>query len=350
MRGTARILLLVLACLTGARAAVPNRDAVAAYPEEQTVQQTERNTPEPGWWSGASGRQHFDRHYLQPFGHLPEQDNVLQRGGNTWRTLHNGALASITGWLIVLTVVGLALVWRIFGPARTPPASGRDILRFDIWQRTVHWSTAIAFVLLALSGLVILFGKALILPWLGHEAFSWVAQFSKWVHNICGPIFIVCSVVMFFTFVRRNFMRRSDWHWLRTLGGKIGNKLAPSGYFNGGEKAWFWLGVLGLGLLMSLTGLVLDFPYWSGGGSTRYVQQAADVLHLLGAALYIAATLGHIYLGTIGVPGTYRGMREGVVDEAWAAEHHRIWLEEEVHAGTLQRGAVERRVVPRGAA
>jgi formate dehydrogenase subunit gamma len=142
-------------------------------------------------------------------------------------------------------------------------------------------------------------------------------------------VFIVCSVVMFLTFVRDNFFRPWDWEWIKGLGGLLSHKHIPAGYFNAGEKLWFWFGVVLLGLVMSISGLILDFVNF---GQTRYLIQLADYLHLAGATLYIAAAMGHIYIGTLGTPGTYEAMRYGTVDEAWAKTHHEIWYEE-VKAG-----------------
>lgn len=345
MKTLAATLLLALAC-GAAQPAVPHEDAAPAYAEEQTILQTEKDQPEPGWTSPKSGRNHFDRHFIVPPGNMPEQDLILQRGGNSWRTLRNGPLATISGVLLMLVPLVLLAVWRFMGPAHTPPETGRAIRRFTDWQRLIHWSTAITFLVLAVSGLLLLFGKQVVLPWLGHTAFSWLAIASKYLHNFVGPLFIACSVAMFASFLRRNVFARSDWLWLRRAGGLIGKGPVPAGYFNAGEKMWFWFGVTLLGLLMSVTGLVLNFPYWGGVGesvgSTRYVQQWANVLHLVGATLYIAAAMGHMYIGTLGTPGAYRGMREGHVDESWAQAHHALWYEQ------VRRGE-ERVGEPRGA-
>ena len=130
---------------------------------------------------------------------------------------------------------------------------------------------------------------------------------------------------MFITCVRRNFFNRTDWQWVKQGGGLVSHRHVPAGFFNAGEKAWFWLGVTLLGILMSITGLVLDFV---GFGQTRWVLQVANYLHVAGATRDIAAAMGHIYNGTYGTPGAYPAMREGTVDENWAAAHHARWLEQ----------------------
>lgn len=334
------LLLMVLWLAVGVRAAVPNEDAVPAYAEEQTILQTEKDEPAPGWFDAASGRTHFDRHYIEAPGNMPEQAVVLQRGGNTWRVWRNGPLSTFSAVLLIAVPLALLAIWRLAGPAATPPETGRRVQRFGTLQRWAHWATAITFGLLALTGVLMLFGKKIVLPWLGHDAFGWVAAISKYVHNVAGPVFIACSVAMFLTFVQRNGFSRLDWQWLKRLGGLRGEGPVPAGFFNGGEKLWFWTGLTLLGLLMSITGLVLAFPYWgpvgAAGGSTRYLQQVAHLMHLVGATLYIAATMSHIYMGTLGTPGTYRGMRHGAVDESWAEHHHPAWLEQLRRAGRVR--------------
>ncbi len=336
--------LLALAALLAspAPAAVPHEDARPAYAEEQTILQIEKDRPEPGWGDAASGREHLDRHFIVPPGRMPAQNVILQRGGNSWRLLRNGPIAMLSGTLLLGVPLVLLAVWQFIGPAQTPAPTGRDLPRFSNYQRHLHWTTAIAFVVLALSGVVMLFGKQILLPWMGHDLFSWLAVGSKYAHNFVGPVFIVASILMFLAFLKKNFFHGRDWTWLRKLGGLRGH--APAGFFNAGEKLWFWFGLTALGLLMSITGLILNFPYWGDvgavTGSTRYIQQVANILHLLGASFYIAAAMGHTYLGTAGTPGTYRGMRHGTVDEAWARKHHEAWHADVVSApGAAARGS-----------
>jgi formate dehydrogenase subunit gamma len=322
-------LLLTLLLPLLAYAAVPNEKAVPAYAEEQTILQLEKGTPEPGLGSSASGRQHFDRHFIVPLGNQTEQDVILQRGGNTWRVLRNGPLATISGTVLLLVLLLIFLVYQTVTPARLErPESGRQVTRFSRWQRTIHWATAISFLVLAISGLLILFGKNILLPLIGYTAFSWVAVIAKYLHNFVGPLFIACSVLLFATFVRRNAFRRHDWNWIKKGGGLLTHEHVPAGYFNAGEKIWFWGAVTLLGLLMSVTGLVLDFVNF---GQTRYIVQWANYLHLGGATLFIAAAMGHIYMGIWGTPGAYSGMRYGTVDEEWARTHHEYWYSELAH-------------------
>lgn len=324
------MLSLLLLMPTTSRAAVPHEDAVPAYAEEQTILQREKDLPEPGWLSTASGRRHFDRHFIIPPGNdasnQGEQDLILQRGGNTWRTLRNGPMATIMGFLLLAVPLVIFGFYRGVGPARTDaPETGRKLQRFSSWDRLVHWATAYSFIALAITGIIIMFGKVIMLPWMGHDIFSWFAIISKYLHNFVGPVFILCSIAMFITFLRENLFKRWDWNWIKQGGGLVSHKHVPAGYFNAGEKVWFWGGVVLLGLVMSVTGLILNFINF---GPTRYVTQMADYLHIAGATFYIIGAMGHIYIGTWGTPGAYHAMRHGDVDEAWAKAHHEIWYNE----------------------
>ncbi len=117
--------------------------------------------------------------------------------------------------------------------------------------------------------------------------------------------------------------------WVKSFGGLMSGKQVPSGRFNGGEKIWFWGGVVLFGVIVGSSGTMLLFPNWNTG---RQVMGQADLIHAIFACLFMAASFAHIYLGTIGVQGAYQGMREGFVDEIWAKEHHELW-HDEVMAG-----------------
>jgi formate dehydrogenase subunit gamma len=329
--------MLLLGAAGIAHAAVPNEDAVPAYAEEQTILQLEQGRQQPGWTDRASGIEHVDRHTVIEPGRQGEYAVILQRGGNTWRVLRNGPLAVAAALLLLITLAAIVAFHLMVGPLRTPGGPDRPqpgeptLVRFTRTQRWVHWATALSFVVLGLTGLLLLYGKKLVLPWLGNDAFAALALASKWLHNVAGPLFVLFSLVMFFTYLRHNHFQRGDGSWLLRLGGMFSHRHVEAPYFNAGEKLWFWIGVTGLGLLMAATGLVLDFPYRGEVGDvsafTRYQLQWAQVLHLAGAALYLAASFGHIYLGTIGSPGAWHAMWRGTVSERWAQAHHALWLD-----------------------
>ena len=270
-----------------------------------------------------------------------ETNVLINAGGREWRAFHNGPLTQFGGWLVVVVLALLAIVYLLMGPIKLHgQPTGRLIERFNVVERTAHWTTAITFVFLGLTGIVMFFGKHIILPWLGYAGFSWLTVISKNLHNFLGPLFIFAIVVMFLIYVKDNFWSAEDFKWFGNIGGVFKGKEYPSGRFNGLEKLWFWIGLVLLGIVMSVTGLVLDFPNWNQG---REAMQLANTIHVIGAMLFIAAGLGHIYVGTIGMVGAYRAMREGYVDEEWAREHHALWYEE------VKQGKRPEKIVPPGA-
>jgi formate dehydrogenase subunit gamma len=252
-----------------------------------------------------------------------ETNVLIQSEGEMWRRIRNGPITVYGGWLIVIAFLAMLLFYWWRGEIMLQePRTGREILRFTAWERIVHWTTAISFVILAISGIVMLFGRYVVLPLFGYTLFSVLAVVGKNLHNFVGPLFVVCTALTLLTFMRDNVWRKYDWLWMRKFGGLVSGEHVPAGKYNAGEKAWFWFGVLVLGIAVSITGLILDFPNFS---QTRETMQIANVIHASAAVLYMAMSLGHIYLGTIGMEGAYDAMRHGTVDEAWAKEHHDLW-------------------------
>jgi formate dehydrogenase subunit gamma len=195
----------------------------------------------------------------------------------------------------------------------------------------------LSFVVLALTGLVVTFGKAVLLPLIGYTLFSWLATVSKSLHNFVGPLFTVTLPVFIVLFVRDNLPAAHDGQWIAKFGGMLdraGGTHVPSGKFNAGEKALFWLLVCVLSVVLVVTGLILDFPNFD---QTRGTMQLTNIIHMAAALIAIAMACFHIYLGTIGMRGAYEAMRYGYVDEAWAKEHHEYWYND-VASGKVPRG------------
>jgi formate dehydrogenase subunit gamma len=146
-------------------------------------------------------------------------------------------------------------------------------------------------------------------------------------HNWCGPLFLAGVFLEFVIWVRHNIPRRIDLQWFRNMGGMIGSGPRPhSEKINGGEKAWFWLMFL-FGTAVGITGVLLDFPIW---GQTRFTMQVSEVIHATVAVLFITASFGHIYMGTVGAEGAFEGMWRGKVDAVWAKQHADLWYAEEM--------------------
>lgn len=290
------------------------------------------STAVPGWNVPPPQWENVDRR--GQYASVPgrETNVLIQAAGHEWRKFRNGPLTQLGGWLLVGVLAAFVLFYLVRGQIKMHgPATGRLIERFNSVERVAHWTMGISFVVLALSGIVILFGKHVILPWLGYSGFAWLTVVAKNLHNFVGPLFIFSLVVFILIYAKDNLWASYDAKWLGNLGGvlsKSGAEVA-SGRFNAGEKLWFWGGVVVLGVVVSVTGLILDFPNWNQG---REAMQQSNVIHAIAAVLFMAGSILHIYLGTVGMEGTYKAMREGFVDEAWAKQHHEYWYEE-VKAG-----------------
>jgi formate dehydrogenase subunit gamma len=269
---------------------------------------------------------------------------LVQSAGDTWRRIRNGPVTFYGGWLVVLVCLVIAALYFAKGPVKLhDKPTGRLIQRFTPLEMIVHWTTAISFCVLGISGLIMLFGKHVLLPVIGYTLFAWLTALGKNLHNFIAPLFIVGVIAMAVIWLRDNFPRAYDWQWfLKAWAFLTRGEHIPSGRFNAGEKAWFWGGVILLSVIVTWSGLILLFPNFD---QTRATMQEAWIWHASAAMLYTVAALGHIYMGTIGVEGAYQNMRAGVTDETWAKEHHELWYNE-VKSG---KGGAAGGAVPAGA-
>lgn len=330
-------LLLVLALLAPGLAGAAEQPFVAPSNQDASRKQAERQQTQPynnaPIWRDVRSEQ---EHQTQVRG--VETGVLIQSGGETWRELRNGPVSLFGGLLLVAITAVILLFHLMHGAIQVKsPLTGRMIQRFSDWERWVHWSVAITFCILAISGLILLFGKNVLLPVIGHALFSWLAILGKNLHNFVGPLFMFSAIVMFVTYVKDNLWKPYDFRWFKNLGGMLGGEHRPSGRFNAGEKVWFWLGLFALTLIVGVTGLILDFPNFEQG---RGIMQQANIIHAIAAILFMSVALGHIYMGTIGVEGAYDAMTgKGQVDESWAKEHHEYWYHDVKAGKTGQKTA-----------
>lgn len=250
---------------------------------------------------------------------------LIDRSGDDYRNYRRQDFVGGAAMVIGGFAAAILLFFLLRGRIRVPGGrSGKRVLRFTDYERIVHWLAAILFIFLALTGLTLLFGRFVVLPIFGAEAFSLIASASKEGHNLFGPLFLVSVILLFICFAARNLPVRGDLHWLVKGGGIVGKAHLSAGYFNALEKIWFW-SVIVLGLGASITGLVLLFPVFGQG---REIMQLALTVHGIAAVLFIGGSFGHIYIGTIGTENSLESMTTGYVDENWARLHHDLWLAE----------------------
>lgn len=270
---------------------------------------------------------------IQPFVEYP--GSRYATAGEAWRQVRNRWIIPYGGAFVAIVALAIALFYWRKGPLGHTDGQGPPTIeRFTPFERAAHWVNASAFVVLAVSGLVMAFGKFVLLPLMGATLFGWLTYALKTAHNFAGPLFAVSLVIVFLTFVRDNLPRAGDGRWLAKGGGLLsGGDEIPSHRFNAGEKLVFWLGVFLLGAVAVGSGLVLD-KLIPGLAYLRGDMQVAHMIHAVATVLMIALFLGHIYIGTVGMKGAYRAMRTGYVDEAWAREHHEWWADD-IRAGKI---------------
>jgi formate dehydrogenase subunit gamma len=266
---------------------------------------------------------------IQGRGTIPDTKSyVLEHpAGRDWREFRTVTLKWIGAIAILGTLLALVVFYLWRGAIKIESGrSGRVLVRFNAFERFTHWMTATCFIILAISGLNITFGRPLLLPLIGLEAFSAWSDWARLAHHYLSFPFTIGVVLIFLIWIAGNVPNAVDAEWLKRGGGMGKNHDHPPAYrFNAGQKMIYWIVVLGGGAVAA-TGYLLMFPFY---GTDVASMESAEVVHATVAVLFIAAMLGHIYIGTLGMEGAFEAMGEGTVDVNWAKEHHSLWLAEE---------------------
>jgi formate dehydrogenase subunit gamma len=264
---------------------------------------------------------------------------TLERpAGREWRAFHQGTMVRIGA----IAVIGMLLLLTVFYLVRgrikiEAGAAGRTLTRFNAFERFMHWLTAACFIVLALSGLNVTFGKSVLLPLIGPQAFTNVSIVAKWSHNYLAWPFMLGIALMLVVWIKDNIPGATDLRWFAAGGGIIGKGHPPSRRFNGGQKVIFWSVVLG-GAALSVSGVYLLFPAFAGGVLNL---QFWNVIHGVVSMVMVAVILAHIYIGSIGMEGAFDAMGSGEVDLNWAKEHHSLWVAEEMQKGHAPGGKLQ---------
>jgi len=257
---------------------------------------------------------------------------LIQPDGRIWDHFHEVTLRRTSAVVILGMVAILGAAYFIIGRMRISAGrSGTKVHRFSGFERFAHWLTATSFVVLGLTGLNITFGKLLLRPVIGPEAFSDWAQIAKYAHNYGSFAFVVGLALIVVMWMKDNIPRKIDIVWLKEGGGFIASKHPTAGRFNAGEKLVFWF-ALGAGTAVAVSGYLLMFPFYV---TNIFGMQIAQGVHSLIAVAFVAVIIAHIYIGTLGMEGAFEAMGTGSVDLNWAKEHHRLWLEEEIAKGRV---------------
>ncbi len=283
----------------------------------------------------------------------PAATTLIQDGGMRWLTFREGPLLTYGGYLLLATLALLVLFFLIRGRIRIDgEKTGRTVTRFKTIERFGHWVLAGSFILLGITGLVILMGRKFLIPAFGHDAFATIALASKWVHNNVSWAFMLGLAMVFVMWVIHNLPDRTDINWLLKGGGIFTKSHPPAKKFNAGQKLIFWSVIL-LGASISASGLALLFPFEINMFAPTFAKlnafgipdllgyaalpevlaphqemQYAQLWHAIVSFVLMAIVLAHIYIGSVGMEGAYDAMSTGEVEEQWAREHHSLWAEE----------------------
>ena len=199
-----------------------------------------------------------------------------------------------------------------------------ELIRHPVYTRFLHWMVAVFFFLALFSG----FG--IYLPWL----FRWFAPIfgggpmARALHPWFGLGFVIFFGLQMLNWIAPMTWTKADTAWMKnirkTMSGQEKMEPPETGFFNGGQKAQFWEIVVGSAIYL-VTGIIM----WAGAPTFgRWSVAISYVLHDLSAVIMLGGIFIHIYLSTIGEPGTFHAMTRGTVSEAWAWTFHPAWYEE----------------------
>lgn len=286
----------------------------------------------------------------------PTATLLIQDSGMAWLQFREGPLLTYGLYLMGAVFVLLGLFYALRGKIMIDgERAGRNIVRFLSIERFAHWVMAVSFILLGITGIVLIAGRKFLMPWMGHEAYATIAMAGKWVHNNVSWAFMLALILVFFMWVRHNIPDRTDIKWMAMAGGLLSKgKHPPAKKFNAGQKLIFWA-VIVLGFSISMSGLALLFPFElpmfaktfnvinmtglpqlvSGAPLPEVLSpyeemQLSQLWHGIVAFVFMAIIVAHIYIGSVGMEGALDCMATGEVDEQWAKEHHSLWYEEEM--------------------
>ena len=306
----------------------------------------------PGNWSGNISDTQFWRAIRKGVTgsvSIPDKKagQLVQSDGDELRAFRQGPMSQFGGWLLIGSLIVLGLFYVGRGRIQVEAGlSGRTIERFNAFERFVHWLTASSFIILALTGLNMLYGKYVLPSIIGKSAFASLTMFGKFAHDWIAWAFILGIILMFFSWVRHNIPNMADVRWLLAGGGMFSKGVhPPAKRFNAGQKIIFWLVIVG-GASLSGTGLALLFPFeiemfaatfkvmnqlgtnFPTELSPIQETQYALIWHGVMALVMIAIIIAHIYIGSLGMEGAFDAVGTGQVDINWAKEHHNLWVQE----------------------
>ena len=257
-------------------------------------------------------------------------------------------------WILGGAIALLCAILLLRGRIRIERGwAGWTLRRFNRLERICHWLLALSSIILALTGLNAAYGRNVLLPLLGADAFTQLGWWASRLHETVAFAFMAALLMTFLLWVRHSLPSWRDIVWLSKGGGLLAGVHPPAWKFNTGQKFLFWLVMVG-GLSLSLSGLALLLPdaavtsAWTCavanalgayGGLTpalppdpglQHAAHYAAFWHRAAALALLAAVIVHVYRRTLGIEGAFAAMASGEVDANWARQHHSLWAEREI--------------------
>lgn len=265
-----------------------------------------------------------------------EHDVLVSHPSETWYILKEKWMSPLGAIAVLGSLALVALAYFIVGPLKlSAPRTGRTLKRWTRFERALHWSMATTFLILAFTGMTLVWGKHFLKPVIPTDAWGAIVYGAKQIHNYIGPIFFILLGSVLIKWWRKSTFKKIDLDWCLKLGGMVGKHKGshPSAEFsNAGEKLIFWMLII-MGFIAAVSGFVLDFPIFGQG---RRDMDISNLAHMISALILICGFIFHIYIGLFGMEGALEGMVHGEVDETWAKEHHDLWYEEMKKEGKIE--------------
>ena len=272
---------------------------------------------------------------------------LIQSGGVGWVDYRNVSVRTWGAWGLAGMLALLVVFFIVRGRIRIDSGpSSRTVERFNFLERFAHWLTAGSFIILSLTGLNMLYGRQVLLPVMGLDAFAGLTNAGKFAHAYLAFAFMAGVILILLLWVRHNLPDRTDLAWIAKGGGMlVKGSHPPARKFNVGQKLIFWIVVLG-GISIAASGLALMFPFTLSLFADSFAlanlvgldlptdltmleeMQLSQVWHAMVGLILTVVIIAHIYIGSVGMEGAFAAMGSGMVDENWAREHHSLWLEE----------------------
>ena len=246
--------------------------------------------------------------------------NILEYGkensstlGPLFTSLQSGSLRMIFLGILLGVPCVFLVHYLIWGP-KVFSHAGKKIYIFSFFKRVVHWVSALAFMVLVPTGVMIVFGK--------YFGGGTPVEIARHLHGMATIFFLISVIPMFLFWVTEMLPTFDDIKWMFILGGYLSKEKQeiPAGKFNAGQKMWFWLATAG-GVVMIATGAAMflqDFDYGIAkvfGLSQIDLLRAAAIIHSVLALPIIAFFFAHVYMSLFAIKGAIQSMITGYKEE-----------------------------------